>query len=119
MSQPKQSSLYTKEFMELLKKEPYYVNTNSDEWKWEWEFPLPNNFPYIVEEVEGVGIIYMQKSPLDEKAPKNEEAPTSIPTDPHKWMTDKEIHEEIFLGSRYCSYCDYTPCRCKKEKEDK
>jgi hypothetical protein len=40
--------LYHKDFMDLLKDRPYYVQ-NSDEWK--WEIPLPNNAPYIMEEI--------------------------------------------------------------------
>lgn len=64
------------------------------------------------------------KAPKNEDAPniegivrKSDEAPTSSSTeqDRHKWMTDKEIHEEKFrANSPHCSYCDYTPCRCSK-----
>lgn len=56
------------------------------------------------------------------KAPKNEDAPNAPSTeqDRHKWMTDKEIHEEKFrANSPHCSYCDYTPCRCKNEDYEK
>lgn len=130
MNQPSKSP-YTKEFMEAFKNSPNYVHFDDT---WRWEIPLPNKAPYIVEEIEGApeasGIPMDELWELlmsiseDEYAPKNEEAP-SISTDPHQWMTDKEIHEEKvtneqkFLGSRYCSYCDYTPCRCKNEEYGK
>jgi hypothetical protein len=52
------------------------------------------------------------------KAVKKEDAPNHTSTDPHQWMTEKEIYEEKFrANSPHCSYCDYTPCRCSKEKE--
>ena len=55
------------------------------------------------------------------KAPKNGEAPShSFSTEPlvFKKYIETTIEEKI-RAPLHCSYCDYTPCRCKKEEYDK
>lgn len=120
------SKLYHEDFLKMFRDSPNYVHFDD---QWRWEIPLPHNHPLIVEDLGGApsGIpmkdiwkaieeVFPEDFVTEGVVRKSEEAPTSISTDPHVWMTEKEIHEEKFWGSRqHCSYCDYTPCRCKNE----